>query len=907
MAKILINNKQYVVNESDNLLSVCLSIGINLPYFCWHPELGSVGVCRQCAVTQYADFTDISGKLIMSCMTPVSDGLIVSTHDNESKMFRKNIIELLMTNHPHDCPVCEEGGSCHLQDMTVMTEHSMRRYRFSKRTHKNQYLGPFITHEMNRCIACYKCVRFYKDYADGIDFGVYGISNNVYFGRIDEGTLQSEYSGNLVEICPTGVFTDKTYSKHYVRKWDMQYSPSICQHCCIGCNISVGERKGIIRKIENRYNSDVNRYFLCDLGRFSYGYSNVDDRPKQLIYRTKKNKKPLFDQDQIIKLVTKHLTNSTKLIGIGSCRASLENNFALQKLVGINNFSVGVLDKEYACTNLIIEILNSRTIHVPSLSEVENYDTIIVLGEDITQTSPRLALSIRQALKKNSQKIALSRNIPDWHFNAVKNISNHFKNKLFLTSIDITKLDDVADICYFSSVQNQISFALELINQLNNSSIISNHFDVSTIKIIKTIVLALLGSKKPLIVSGVHAQSVELIKISFNLAKLLKKLGKNPGLVLLTSHVNSIGTFLLGGVSIDNVIAKALQTKSNVLIVLENDLYRYLPETIIKKLFESSQIIAIDHLNTLTVQHSDFVFPSCNSFESSGTVVNYEGRSQFFFQVYDPCFSNKHIHNLVSWKWLHLIDCIVNQKEKKWFTTKDVIDSIANEYKIFELLSEFSINVFSNIKNQKVARSPHRFSGRTALYADIDIHELKQPEDNDTHFSFSMEGLQQPQHFSDYIPYAWAPGWNSLQASNKYLQMSSNKQKFSNYGLLLFSNDYKKSLPFYSITLSNNYYKKEKFYVVPHYCLFVTEELAQYSPLIKENTICSIVFMNKNEAHNMSLLFGSIVKCKFSDITLILEVRLSTKLQKGQIGLPIGKSNIPLYLIGKEVINFRKI
>ena len=101
-----------------------------------------------------------------------------------------------MTNHPHDCPVCEEGGNCHLQDMTVMTGHSFRRYRFTKRTHNNQELGPFISHEMNRCIACYRCVRYYKDYADGTDFGVYGAHDNVYFGRPESGTLESEFSGN---------------------------------------------------------------------------------------------------------------------------------------------------------------------------------------------------------------------------------------------------------------------------------------------------------------------------------------------------------------------------------------------------------------------------------------------------------------------------------------------------------------------------------------------------------------------------------------------------------------------------------------------------------------------------------------------------------------------------------------
>lgn len=166
-----------------------------------------------------------------------------------------------------------------------MTGHSFRRYRFTKRTHRNQDLGPFISHEMNRCIACYRCVRYYKDYADGTDLGVYGAHDNVYFGRPEDGTLESEFSGNLVEVCPTGVFTDKTHSERYNRKWDMQFAPSICQQCSIGCNISPGERYGELRRIENRYNGTVNRYFLCDRGRFGYGYVNLKDRPRQPVQR----------------------------------------------------------------------------------------------------------------------------------------------------------------------------------------------------------------------------------------------------------------------------------------------------------------------------------------------------------------------------------------------------------------------------------------------------------------------------------------------------------------------------------------------------------------------------------------------------------------------------------------------
>ncbi|MGL4204895.1 MAG: 2Fe-2S iron-sulfur cluster-binding protein, partial [Aeromonadaceae bacterium] len=130
MATIHVDGKEFEVDGAENLLQACLSLGLDVPYFCWHPALGSVGACRQCAVKQYQNADDKRGRLVMSCMTPASDGTYISIEDEEAKAFRKSVVEWLMTNHPHDCPVCEEGGACHLQDMTVMTGHSSRRYRF---------------------------------------------------------------------------------------------------------------------------------------------------------------------------------------------------------------------------------------------------------------------------------------------------------------------------------------------------------------------------------------------------------------------------------------------------------------------------------------------------------------------------------------------------------------------------------------------------------------------------------------------------------------------------------------------------------------------------------------------------------------------------------------------------------
>ena len=369
MATIIVDNKSYRVDERQNLLVACLGHGLNVPYFCWHPAMGSVGACRQCAVKQFKDEKDQSGRLVMSCMTPATNGTRISIDDPEAKAFRASVIEWLMVNHPHDCPVCDEGGECHLQDMTVMTGHVYRRSRFPKRTHRNQALGPFIRHEMNRCIQCYRCVRFYRDYAGGRDLNVFGAHDALYFGREQDGTLENEFSGNLVEVCPTGVFTDKTFFHHYARKWDLQAAQSICPHCSLGCNTTAGERSGTLRRITNRFNSQVNGYFLCDRGRFGYEYVNSDHRIKRPLVRSGSDRiQPGMPEDvsKTLEFAAERLRKSRGIVGIGSPRASLEANVALQSLVGPQQFYQGINEREQQLLSTILNVLRDGP--VPSAS-----------------------------------------------------------------------------------------------------------------------------------------------------------------------------------------------------------------------------------------------------------------------------------------------------------------------------------------------------------------------------------------------------------------------------------------------------------------------------------------------------------------------------------------------------------
>jgi len=905
MATIHVDGKEYDVDGADNLLQACLSLGLDIPYFCWHPALGSVGACRQCAVKQYQNAEDTRGRLVMSCMTPASDGTFISIDDGEAKEFRESVVEWLMTNHPHDCPVCEEGGNCHLQDMTVMTGHSFRRYRFTKRTHRNQDLGPFISHEMNRCIACYRCVRYYKDYADGTDLGVYGAHDNVYFGRPEDGTLESEFSGNLVEICPTGVFTDKTHSERYNRKWDMQFAPSICQQCSIGCNTSPGERYGELRRIENRYNGSVNHYFLCDRGRFGYGYVNLKDRPRHPMQRRGDDWITL-NADQAMQGAADVLRQAKRVIGIGSPRASVESNFALRELVGAENFSTGIPAAEQSRLELMLKVLREGGIHTPALREIESYDAVLVLGEDLTQTGARVALSVRQAVKGKSREMAAAQKVADWQIAAILNIGQNAKHPLFITNVDTTRMDDIAAWSYRAPVEDQARLGFAIAHALDNSAPAVEGIERSLAGKIDVIVQALAGARKPLIISGTHSGSQQMIEAAANVAKALKVRGADVGITLLASATNSVGLGMIGGNTLDSALEQLTNGSADAVVILENDLYRQAPAAQVDAaLSNTPNVIVIDHQRTATMDKAGLILSAASFAESDGTVVNQEGRAQRFFQVYDPAYYDTTVEMLESWRWLHSLHSTVESRHVDWTQLDDVIDAAVQALPQLAAIKDAAPDASFRIRGQKLARSPHRYSGRTAMRANISVHEPRQPQDKDTMFAFSMEGNNSPLADRQQIPFAWAPGWNSPQAWNKFQAEVGGKLRHGDPGVRLFEASEGQLQWFDSVpaAFAGN---ENQWRVAPYYHLFGSEEMTQRAPVIQTRMPQPYVMVNPADAARLGVNDGTAVEFSCAGQTLRLPVRFSDALQAGQVGLPIGMPGIPPYLSGANIDDLRE-
>jgi NADH-quinone oxidoreductase subunit G len=406
MPKLIIDDIPVEVPDGTTVLEAAQSADIPIPHFCWHPALGKAGACRACAVKLLDG--PVKG-LQMSCMLPVQEGMVVSTTDPDALAMRRHVIEWLMINHPHDCPVCDEGGECQLQDFTIAAGHGIRRYNGTKRTHVNRYLGEFIQQEMNRCIQCYRCVRFYQEYAGGRDFGVLGRSSMVWFGRREDGPLESHFSGNLADICPTGAFTDKT-ARFRARYWDYDMAPSVCPHCSLGCNTIPAARYRELLKVMARRNDAVNGWFICDRGRFENRAVNAPDRPRQ----------PLVDGspaslDEALDTLAARIAEFLELHGpqalalVGSPRMSLEGNIMAARLRGL--LDAGALcffDDDRRATSAADAVVLLTGTNAASQDDVRHADLLVVAGCDLLEEAPMMALAARQAWRRGARIYTLT-------------------------------------------------------------------------------------------------------------------------------------------------------------------------------------------------------------------------------------------------------------------------------------------------------------------------------------------------------------------------------------------------------------------------------------------------------------------------------------------------------------------
>ncbi|NAK93931.1 NADH-quinone oxidoreductase subunit NuoG, partial [Escherichia coli] len=694
-------------------------------------------------------------------------------------------------------------------------------------------------------------------------------------------------------------------SERYNRKWDMQFAPSICQQCSIGCNISPGERYGELRRIENRYNGTVNHYFLCDRGRFGYGYVNLKDRPRQPVQRRGDDFITL-NAEQAMQGAADILRQSKKVIGIGSPRASVESNFALRELVGEENFYTGIAHGEQERLQLALKVLREGGIYTPALREIESYDAVLVLGEDVTQTGARVALAVRQAVKGKAREMAAAQKVADWQIAAILNIGQRAKHPLFVTNVDDTRLDDIAAWTYRAPVEDQARLGFAIAHALDNSAPAVDGIEPELQSKIDVIVQALAGAKKPLIISGTNAGSAEVIQAAANVAKALKGRGADVGITMIARSVNSMGLGIMGGGSLEEALTELETGRADAVVVLENDLHRHASATRVNAaLAKAPLVMVVDHQRTAIMENAHLVLSAASFAESDGTVINNEGRAQRFFQVYDPAYYDSKTVMLESWRWLHSLHSTLLSREVDWTQLDHVIDAVVAKIPELAGIKDAAPDATFRIRGQKLAREPHRYSGRTAMRANISVHEPRQPQDIDTMFTFSMEGNNQPTAHRSQVPFAWAPGWNSPQAWNKFQDEVGGKLRFGDPGVRLFETS-ENGLDYFTSVPARFQPQDGKWRIAPYYHLFGSDELSQRAPVFQSRMPQPYIKLNPADAAKLGVNAGTRVSFSYDGNTVTLPVEIAEGLTAGQVGLPMGMSGIAPVLAGAHLEDLKE-
>ncbi|MFZ0611304.1 MAG: NADH-quinone oxidoreductase subunit NuoG, partial [Desulfobacterales bacterium] len=616
MPKLIIDNREIEVPAGTKVIEAAERLGIMIPRFCYHPALGSVGACRVCAVS----FLEGPVKGVqMSCMVVACDGMVVSTTAAEAVDFRRQVIEWLMLHHPHDCPVCDEGGHCLLQDMTVSGGHGRRRYPGKKRTHTDQDLGPLVQHEMNRCIQCYRCTRFYQEYGGYRDLGVLRLGHRVYFGRQSDGTLESPFAGNLTDLCPTGVFTDKP-SRFKGRRWDYVRTPAICLNCSLGCHTVVSARYREVVRQEARFSAAVNGDFICDRGRYGFFYTSLSERPRQAAVegQAAARETALTAAIERLEAVVRQ-SGPAAVACAGSPRSSLDTLATIDHVSRHRGWHPPVYWMDRALAGRVQSAASRLTAETAvSLRQVEDADIILVVGADPINEAPMLALSMRQAWRRGARVIVIDPRPIFLPF-----AFDHLPVAPEEMAVGLGRL--IKRAIGRDAVQTLGAKALSFYDSIPQAALpIQDRLDA--------LAEVMGGSRRPLVVCGTETVADEVPALAADVTRLLGAAGRPAGLFYVLPGANAFGAALLrtGQAAFEDVLAAIEDKTVRALVLVECDPLRNFADRprLEKALASLDLLVVLDYLGTDTMRRADIFLPTATVYEAGGLFVNQEGRLQ---------------------------------------------------------------------------------------------------------------------------------------------------------------------------------------------------------------------------------------------------------------------------------------
>jgi NADH-quinone oxidoreductase subunit G len=632
LVSLTIDGVEITVPAGTLIVDAAKQAGIDIPVFCYHPKLESAGVCRMCLVEIGRPKIDRSTRKIVrdkngdpviefgpkletSCTTPVGEGWVVLVNSERAVEERKQVVEFLLTSHPLDCPVCDKGGECPLQNLTMAHGPGKSRFLYEDKMHlaKHVPLGDLIFLDRERCIQCARCIRFQTEIADDPVIAFSERGRKLEIVTLSEPGFASYFSGNTTDICPVGALTTADF-RFGARPWELNATASICPHCAVGCNTMLNTRRearsqgrDVIKRVMPRQNEAVNEIWLCDKGRFAHHFASSEERLARPVIKLKRRGRlTATSWENAVKFVVEGLQAARgAVLGIAGGRASNEDLYALRRLMdGLGGRAV--LHDQMAGGEFVQQVgVGAGT----NLADLGSGDCILVVASDLHEEAPIWWLRVKQAAERGA--------------------------KLIVANARPTRLDKHATHIVRYDYGVAAHMILGMLHEINHKKELEQYASPETKNAAKVLskadnVVVFYGSE------GMdYAASHDLAQNCASLLAATDHVGRaNNGLVAVWTHCNTQGAWDMGVHPEPGGLAAALKGRKAAYIVAADPAG---DEPLLTSLLEKVDFLVVQGLFlTETALAADVVLPAQSFVERDGTYTNGMRRVQRFFPAITP-------------------------------------------------------------------------------------------------------------------------------------------------------------------------------------------------------------------------------------------------------------------------------
>lgn len=661
MVEIEIDGKVLQAEPGAMIIEIADKEGISIPRFCYHKKLSVAANCRMCLVE-----VEKAPKPLPACATPITAGMKVFTQSAKAKEAQRAVMEFLLINHPLDCPICDQGGECELQDVSLMYGADASRFSEGKRSVKDDDLGSLIATEMTRCIQCTRCVRFGQEIAGLRELGATGRGENMQITTYVEHSMTSEMSGNIIDLCPVGALTSKPF-RFRARAWELQQKSSLAPHDCIGSNIYLHNLGQKVMRAVPRENEAINETWLSDRDRFSYLAVQSEQRLQTPMIKTVEGWKEV-SWEEAFEFVTTKLQvireqyGAEQIGALASPSSTCEELYLLQKFmrgIGSNNIDHRLHQIDFTDQDLRPGIPVSHVL----LEQFEQQDTILLLGSNIQREQPIASHRVRKATLRGAQVYSV--NMSDYPFNFTQT-----------EKIIVSPNDFVLSLAKILQALVRNSEAVKEVKILLR--------DVTPGIIENNIAEKLQEKNNKLIILGALAQNHPQASLIYSLARVIADV-TGARLVCLTEGANSVGAWIAGavphrlpggevleknGLHVQAMLAK--QLKAYILLNIEPEYDCANSHLALQAMGQADLVVALSPFKAKGfMYYADVILPISTFAENEGTYLNFEGRPQSFVAAVKP-----HGESRPAWKVLRVLGNQFLLENFNYDNTKQIYDEV---------------------------------------------------------------------------------------------------------------------------------------------------------------------------------------------------------------------------------------